>query len=84
MLDRHVPRALIERPKMGFNVPIELWLRGSLRRWAEDLLAPDRLRAQGYLRADVIQSAWRAHLSGARNLEHFLWNALMFQAWLDG
>ncbi|MFO0610004.1 MAG: asparagine synthase (glutamine-hydrolyzing) [Polyangiales bacterium] len=84
VLDRHVPRALIERPKMGFNVPIELWLRGSLRQWAEDLLAPDRLRAQGYLRADVIQSAWRAHLSGARNLEHFLWNALMFQAWLDG
>ncbi len=84
VLDRHVPRALIERPKMGFNVPIDLWLRGSLRQWAEDLLAPDRLRAQGYLRADVIQSAWRAHLSGARNLEHFLWNALMFQAWLDG
>jgi len=82
VLDRHVPRALVERPKMGFNVPIELWLRGSLRQWASDLLAPDRLRAQGYLRADTVWSAWEAHLSGARNLEHFLWNALMFQAWL--
>jgi asparagine synthase (glutamine-hydrolysing) len=83
VLDRYVPRHLVERPKMGFNVPIDLWLRGPLRQWAEDLLASDRLRAQGYLRADMIQSAWRAHLSGARNLEHFLWNALMFQAWLD-
>jgi len=82
VLDRHVPRALVERPKMGFNVPIELWLRGSLRQWAADLLAPDRLRAQGYLRADTVWQAWEAHLSGARNLEHFLWNALMFQAWL--
>jgi asparagine synthase (glutamine-hydrolysing) len=82
VLDRHVPRALVERPKMGFNVPIDLWLRGSLRQWAADLLSPDRLRAQGYLRADTVWSAWEAHLSGARNLEHFLWNALMFQAWL--
>lgn len=83
VLDRHVPRSLIERPKMGFNVPIDLWLRGSLRTWAADLLAPERLAAQGYLRPDIIQSAWNAHLSGARNLEHFLWNALMFEAWLD-
>ncbi len=83
VLDRYVPRSLIERPKMGFNVPIDQWLRGPLRAWADDLLSPSRLAAQGYLNVDTIRAAWEAHTSGRRNLQHLLWNALMFEAWLD-
>ncbi len=82
VLDRHVPRALIERPKMGFNVPIDAWLRGPLEGWASDLLSPALLAAQGYLHPGTIRAAWEGHRSGRRNLEHFLWNALMFQSWL--
>ncbi len=83
VLDRYVPRHLIDRPKMGFNVPIDPWLRGPLRAWAEDLLARDRLTAQGYLHADTIRAAWEGHRDGHRALPHLLWNALMFQSWLD-
>ena len=81
VLYRHVPRALVERPKMGFGVPIDGWLRGPLRGWAEDLLDEARLRADGLLDAAVVGDAWRTHLSGARNLQHALWSVLMFQEW---
>jgi len=64
-------------------VPIDAWLRGPLKSWAEDLLDEARLRRQGYLRADLVRRAWDEHQSGRRNLQHFLWNVLMFQAWLD-
>ncbi|MFO0653337.1 MAG: asparagine synthase (glutamine-hydrolyzing) [Polyangiales bacterium] len=83
VLYRHVPRSLIERPKMGFNVPIDQWLRGPLRAWADDLLSPSRLASQGYLHAETIRKAWDDHTAGRRNLQHLLWNALMFEAWLD-
>jgi asparagine synthase (glutamine-hydrolysing) len=83
VLHRHVPRALIERPKMGFGVPIDDWLRGPLRSWAEGLLDPSRLHNEGYLRIEPIRLAWAEHLSGRRNLQHFLWNVLMFEAWLQ-
>jgi asparagine synthase (glutamine-hydrolysing) len=82
LLFRHVPRELIERPKMGFGVPIDAWLRGPLKQWAGDLLAPDSLRAQGFLEPAPIARAWGEHQSGRQNNQHFLWNALMFQAWL--
>ena len=83
VLYRHVPRALIERPKMGFEVPIGLWLRGGLRDWAESLLDPRRLREDGYFDADVIVRMWREHLSGRFNWGAQLWCVLMVQAWLD-
>ena len=83
LLYRHVPPALVNRPKMGFGVPIDAWLRGPLKSWAEALLDPVRLQSQGYLHAAPIAQAWQAHQSGRRNLQHFLWNVLMFQAWLD-
>jgi asparagine synthase (glutamine-hydrolysing) len=83
VLDRYVPRVLIERPKMGFGVPLEYWLRGELREWAGDLLNADRLRADGYFDAEVVLEKWTEHQSGARNWQHLLWNILMFQAWLD-
>lgn len=83
VLYRHVPRTLIERPKMGFEVPIGLWLRGGLKDWAAALLDPTRLRREGLFDAAVIDRLWQQHLSGRFNWGAQLWCVLMVQAWLD-
>jgi asparagine synthase (glutamine-hydrolysing) len=82
ILDSHVPREMIERPKMGFGIPIGSWLRGPLRDWAEDLLEESRLRKDGFFNPIPVRQKWIEHLSGKRNWEYLLWNVLMFQAWL--
>lgn len=83
LLYRYVPKQLIERPKQGFSVPLDSWLRGSLRDWAEALLNESRLREEGYLDAQRVRLRWVEHLSGRRNWQHWLWNVLMFQAWKE-
>jgi len=83
MLARHVPLELFDRPKRGFSVPVDEWLRGPLRGWAEDLLSASRLRDDGYFRPNLIRQAWGAHLSGRSNRQAQLWTVLMFQSWLD-
>jgi asparagine synthase (glutamine-hydrolysing) len=84
VLYRHVPPALIERPKMGFGVPLDSWLRGPLCEWAGDLINDPRMQADGFLNADLVRRKWQEHLSGVRNWQYQLWNVLVFRAWLDG
>ena len=77
-----VPRALVERPKAGFGIPVGHWIKGPLRPWAEDLLEPGRLRAEGWFDAEAVSRRWRDHLNGTRDSTPALWAILMFQAWL--
>ena len=83
LLARYVPPSLFERPKRGFGVPLAAWLRGPLRAWADDLLAGDRLRADGLLDPSPIQAMWSSTRRGERHWHYLLWDVLMFQAWLD-
>jgi asparagine synthase (glutamine-hydrolysing) len=83
VLHKHVPRELVERPKMGFGLPIDSWLRGPLREWAEALLTESRLTREGYLDASAVRTAWATHLGGRVDQHSQLWNVLMFQAWLE-
>ena len=82
VLYRHVPEKLLDRPKMGFGVPLDLWLRGPLRDWAESLLDERRLDQEGFFRPKEIRSCWNAHLGGHNN-QFKLWTILMFQSWFE-
>ncbi len=83
VLYKHVPKDLIERPKMGFGVPLAEWLRGPLKDWAESLLDEKRLHQEGFFNVEFVRDKWLQHLSGNRNWSYQLWNILMFQAWLE-
>jgi asparagine synthase (glutamine-hydrolysing) len=83
VLYKYVPKKLIERPKMGFAIPLAEWLRGPLKDWAESLLDENRLHDEGFFNVKFVRNKWLEHLSGRNNWDHQLWNVLMFQAWLE-
>jgi asparagine synthase (glutamine-hydrolysing) len=83
VLGRHVPARLVNRPKTGFGIPLDDWLRGPLKPWASELLAPDRLNRQGWFDTARVGRIWAEHQGGRRNHGSWLWNVLMVQAWSD-
>ena len=83
VLKKYIPEEMMDRPKMGFALPIDSWLRGPLQAWAEELLSPGRIEAEGLLNSAPIQEKWLQHKTGKKNWHNHLWNVLMFQAWLE-
>ncbi|WP_417315838.1 asparagine synthase (glutamine-hydrolyzing) [Cycloclasticus pugetii] len=83
VLYKYVPKTLIDRPKMGFGIPLDEWLRGPLREWAETLINAKRLESEGYFNVKVVRRVWEQHLSRKYNYQYKIWNVLMFQSWLE-
>jgi asparagine synthase (glutamine-hydrolysing) len=83
ILHKHVPRELIDRPKMGFGVPLDSWLRHELKEWAENLLDEQKIKSAGLLNYSIIKKKWDEHQSGKMNWQYLLWDVLMFQDWYE-
>jgi asparagine synthase (glutamine-hydrolysing) len=83
VLNNYVPKKMLDRPKMGFGIPIGDWLRGPLKDWADDLLNENKIKNDGLLNYKPIKELWSEHLNGKRNWQYHLWDVLMFQAWKE-
>jgi asparagine synthase (glutamine-hydrolysing) len=83
VLDRYVPRQMVERPKMGFAIPLGEWLKGPLREWADHLISGKTLGDSGLFDVQLVRRHWKEHLSGHRNWQYLLWDVLMFEAWRE-
>jgi asparagine synthase (glutamine-hydrolysing) len=83
VLYEHIPAELIDRPKTGFSIPLDDWLRGPLKSWTHDLLSSERLQKQGLFNTVRVEEKLREHMSGSRNHGYWLWNVLMAEAWFD-
>ena len=81
ILYKYVPKNLVDRPKQGFGMPVNEWLRGPLRDWAEDLISKSKLPDDDLLNGYLVRKTWDEHISGARNWEYKLWPVLMWQQW---
>ena len=81
ILYKYVPQNLIERPKMGFSIPLSEWLRGPLKSWGEELLSSNKLKCDGFFDVSSVRKLWLEHISGKHDWSNQLWNILMFQAW---
>ena len=81
-LYRFLPPSIVDQPKKGFQIPLDQWLRGPLRQWAEEMLNPLRLKNQGFFNVKEVRALWDLHLSGKQNYQYQIWNILMFQAWV--
>ena len=83
ILSNYIPKKLMERPKKGFSIPLDSWLRGPLKDWAENLLSEKRLSQEGYFNTELVRRKWSEHINNEYNWQNDLWNVLMFQAWID-
>ena len=83
ILAGYIPRTMFERPKMGFGLPVDRWLRGPLKNWAEDLLSEDRLVRQNIFESDRVRNIWHSYLAGRIRSPHLLWSILMLSAWSE-
>ena len=83
VLYKYVPKNIVERPKMGFGIPLAEWMRTDLKDWCENLLNEKKLNEEGFFDSKIILDKWNKHLSGKEDCHHQLWNILVFQAWLD-
>jgi asparagine synthase (glutamine-hydrolysing) len=83
VLRRYVPDSIVDRPKMGFGVPVREWLAGPLREWSRDILTPARLRRDGFFRPEAVGRLWERQQAGESRREDVLWSLVMFHAWLD-
>ena len=83
ILHKYIPKKMIDRPKAGFGIPIDSWIRGPLKEWSNDLINKKKITSQNYFNFEIINKEWQQHLSGKKNNHHKLWNILMFQSWLE-